>query len=221
MLSTTHAMAVCALVTCAGVGGALSGNVLVEPSQALTQQPIAAAAFPLINSDAKTDRLDIAAKDVDPPTATFAIASVGPVSSIELPAKAAPRPPFENVSRPTTIEAAPKPKPTAVVKPAAPKTVLSDVQIAGFRQRLKLSPSQESYWPSVEQALHGVIKQLDEAKRRNPSVANSEAIDSGSPSVQRLKMAAFPLLMGMREDQKQEVRALARTIGLHQVAAQI
>jgi len=34
-------------------------------------------------------------------------------------------------------------------------------------------------------------------------------------------MAAFPLLMSMRDEQKQEVRTLARTIGLHQVAAQI
>lgn len=224
MLSTTNAMAVCALIACAGVGGAMSGNVVVEPSLALTQQPSQTTAFPAINSDAKSDRLDVTANNADQPSATFTVASVGPTSSIDFPAKAASPPPVENVTRPTTIEAAPatqhKPKPVAV-KPAALKTVLSDTQIAGFRQRLKLSSSQEGYWSSVEQALRGVIRELDDAKRRNPSIANSDAIDASSTSVQRLKMAAFPLLMSMGEEQKQEVRTLARTIGLHQVAAQI
>ena len=47
------------------------------------------------------------------------------------------------------------------------------------------------------------------------------AIDVNSPEVQRLIWAAMPLLMRMREDQKNEVRKLARVIGLESVAKQI
>jgi hypothetical protein len=44
------------------------------------------------------------------------------------------------------------------------------------------------------------------------------AIDPNSPEVQQLKSAAFPLIMSLREDQKQEVRQLAHTMGLSKVA---
>jgi hypothetical protein len=46
-------------------------------------------------------------------------------------------------------------------------------------------------------------------------------IDVNSPEVQKLIYAAMPLLMRLREDQKGEVRKLARVIGLEQVASQI
>ena len=39
--------------------------------------------------------------------------------------------------------------------------------------------------------------------------------------VQQLKSAAMPLLFQLREDQKDEVRRLARIIGLEKVAAAI
>jgi ABC-type transporter Mla MlaB component len=46
-------------------------------------------------------------------------------------------------------------------------------------------------------------------------------IDPDSAEVQQLKSAAMPLLFQLREDQKNEVRSLARLIGLEKVAAQI
>jgi ABC-type transporter Mla MlaB component len=46
-------------------------------------------------------------------------------------------------------------------------------------------------------------------------------IDPDAEEVQQLKSAAMPLLFQLREDQKREVRALARIIGLEKVAAQI
>ena len=46
-------------------------------------------------------------------------------------------------------------------------------------------------------------------------------IDVNAPEVQKLIWAAMPLLMRLREDQKSEVRKLARVIGLDQVASQI
>ena len=46
-------------------------------------------------------------------------------------------------------------------------------------------------------------------------------IDPDAEEVQQLKSAAMPLLFQLREDQKREVRTLARLIGLEKVAAQI
>jgi len=47
------------------------------------------------------------------------------------------------------------------------------------------------------------------------------SIDVNAPEVQKLVWAAMPLLMRLREDQKHEVRKLARVMGLESVAAQI
>ena len=53
------------------------------------------------------------------------------------------------------------------------------------------------------------------------AVAGKVNIDTNAPEVQKLIWAAMPLLMRLREDQKSEVRKLARVIGLEQVASQI
>ena len=51
--------------------------------------------------------------------------------------------------------------------------------------------------------------------------ADRMPIDPEAEEVQQLKSAAMPLLFQLREDQKSEVRALARIIGLEKVAAMI
>ena len=43
---------------------------------------------------------------------------------------------------------------------------------------------------------------------------------TATASVQRLKSAAFPLLMSLSEDQKQEVRTMVRLMGLENLASQ-
>lgn len=113
-------------------------------------------------------------------------------------------------------------KPKAVAKPQPQKTysLLSDVQIAGIRDRLKLSSSQEYYWPSVETALRNVVRKISANKLSNPNGPNVQ-IDPNCDEVQQLKSAAMPLLFQLREDQKEEVRKLARVIGLEKVAQQI
>ena len=118
------------------------------------------------------------------------------------------------------VEAAPKPK--AVNKPQPQKNyaLLSDAQIAGIKERLKLSSSQESYWPAVETALRGVARKIHATRQGNPA-ASAAQIDPDSEEVQQLKSAAMPLLFQLREDQKREVRSLARLIGLEKVAAMI
>ena len=98
--------------------------------------------------------------------------------------------------------------------------LLSDVQIAGIKDRLKLSSSQESYWPPVETALRAVARKIHAGRQANPTAAGVP-IDPESEEVQQLKSAAMPLLFQLREDQKSEVRSLARIIGLEKVASMI
>jgi len=113
-------------------------------------------------------------------------------------------------------------KPKVAARPAPQKSyaLLSDVQIAGIKERLKLSSSQESYWPGVETALRAIARKIHAAKLSNPS-ATAAQLDPDCEEVQQLKSAAMPLLFQLREDQKDEVRKLARIIGLERVASAI
>jgi hypothetical protein len=120
------------------------------------------------------------------------------------------------------VEAPQKPKMVAKPQPQPQKaySLLSDGQIAGIRDRLKLSSSQEYYWPSVETALRNVVRKIQANKLSNPHV-QGVPIDPNCDEVQQLKSAAMPLLFQLRDDQKEEVRKLARIIGLEKVAQQI
>jgi hypothetical protein len=117
-------------------------------------------------------------------------------------------------------EAPAKPKVAARPQPQKSYSLLSEVQIAGIRDRLKLSSSQEYYWPSVETALRNVVRKISANKLSNPN-APGVPIDPNCDEVQQLKSAAMPLLFQLRDDQKEEVRKLARIIGLEKVAQQI
>jgi hypothetical protein len=118
---------------------------------------------------------------------------------------------------------APQPaKPKVASKPAPQKSyaLLSDAQIAGIKDRLRLSSSQEYYWPSVETALRNVARKMNAERLSNPH-AGAAQLDPDCEEVQQLKSAAMPLLFQLRDDQKDEVRKLARIIGLEKVAAAI
>ncbi|MBR0957823.1 hypothetical protein [Bradyrhizobium japonicum] len=120
-----------------------------------------------------------------------------------------------------TVDVPAKPKVVAKPQPQKSYSLLSDVQIAGIRDRLKLSSSQEYYWPSVETALRNVARKIQANKLSNPNAPPSAQIDPNCDEVQQLKSAAMPLLFQLRDDQKEEVRKLARLIGLEKVAQQI
>jgi hypothetical protein len=120
-------------------------------------------------------------------------------------------PPAERASAPAPqAKVAPKP-----AKPAAPtNTILNDSQIASIKTRLRLTPSQEYYWPGVEQALRGIAYRMN----KGGSHGKAAAIDPNSPEVQQLKSAAIPLLMSFNDEQKNEVRQLAYVMGLEKLA---
>jgi hypothetical protein len=163
-------------------------------------------------------------------------------ASLELPTEAlgyaapgADEPPAPAVSpaRPENASAgsAPAKRPVQAPHPAAPASasnaVLNNAQIASIKERLKLSSYQNQLWPPVESALRDISYQghADAGGRKLASGGlvsggHGATIDPNSAPVQRLKSAAFPLLMSLSEDQKQEVRTMVRLMGLENLASQ-
>ncbi len=221
----TKTMTIVALI-CFLVAGAAATAILGRDSVPAASPQLAAASAavqaPVSNKANKKDRLAVvsyALAAYEPPQTTAALseplrqayASTAP-ADIGLPKEVAPA-----AAAPAVL-----PKPKAVAKPQPQKNyaLLSDVQIAGIKDRLKLSASQESYWPPVETALRAVARKIHAGRQANPN-AQGLPIDPESEEVQQLKSAAMPLLFQLREDQKSEVRSLARIIGLEKVAAMI
>jgi hypothetical protein len=168
------------------------------------------------NTDAKGDRLvvatlavryDTATAEPQPAPAAFALASAS-ATAVELPKnRVEPRKPA------VALE-----KPKRAVEQQ--KLLLDDAQISALRTRLKLSPSQDEFWPAVEVTLRNVVRQ-HARKNRKTDPRSPPQIDVNSPEVQQLISAAVPLIMRLSDEQKHEVRQLARIIGLETVASRI
>ena len=220
----TKAITIIAL-TCLLVVGAATASILGRDSVPAAGPAMAIASpadqGPVSNKEGKRDRLAVVTAALaafePPPTGVLpgeplrqAFASTTP-ADIEAPKVVDPA---------AMLSASAKPK--LAVKPPPQKTyaLLSDAQIAGIKERLKLSSAQESYWPAVENALRAVARKIHATQQADPH-ATGAPIDPEAEEVQQLKSAAMPLLVQLREDQKREVRMLARLIGLEKVAAQI
>ena len=89
------------------------------------------------------------------------------------------------------------PHPAASPGPASPSNaVLNNAQLVSIRERLKLTSYQSQLWPPVESALRDITWQgHSKAASNAASGGHGGSIDPNSPSVQRLKSAAFPLIM--------------------------
>jgi hypothetical protein len=218
----TRAITIIAL-TCFLVVGAAATSILVGDSVPAARFEMASPVVktPATNKESKKDRLATAALAIaafDPPQQTASLseplrqayASAAP-TDIEAP----------KIAAPAAMPPAP-PKPKAANKPPPQKSyaLLSDMQIASIKQRLKLSSDQEYYWPAVEKALRAVARKIHATRKADPNTTGAP-IDPEAAEVQQLKSAAMPLLFQLREDQKEEVRTLARMIGLEKVAQQI
>jgi hypothetical protein len=221
----TRAITIVAL-TCFLVVGAAATSILVRDSVPAAGVEMASPVdkTPVSNKQSKKDRLAVAALALaafEPPQQTaslseplrqaYAAAAPGDIEvpKITAPAAMAPAP-----------EAPPKPKVANKPPPQKSYALLSDMQIASIKQRLRLSSDQEYYWPAVERALRAVARKIHATRKADPN-ATGAPIDPEAAEVQQLKSAAMPLLFQLREDQKEEVRTLARMIGLEKVAAQI
>src|SRR5262249_38035128 len=108
-------------------------------------------------------------------------------------------------------------------KPVARKKdsgeLFNDAQLASIKTRLKLSEYQEQYWPPVENALRAIGRSVARGTPPKTTALGyaSESrlaaqIDPDSDEVQQLKSAAFPLIMSMNDDQKQQVRNIAHVM---------
>ena len=214
----------CFLVIGAAAAAVLGRDSMPAAGAAMVAPPAAMPAFSS-NRESKGDRLVVAVVATEPAVAPQPAEPPAPVVVPSEPlrqayASAAPAE-IEALKVPDPAPVAP-PKPKVVAKPPVQKSyaLLSDAQIAGIKERLKLSPSQEYYWPAVENALRAVARKIHTAKQTDPN-GPAVPIDPESAEVQQLKSAAMPLLFQLREDQKHEVRTLARLIGLERVAAAI
>jgi hypothetical protein len=210
-------------LTCLLVAGVAATSILSRDSvpMARSEIPSPVASSPVSNREGKKDRLTVVASALasfEPPQTDATLNeplrqayAASTSADIEAP----------KVAAPAAMPLMPQ-KPKLASKPAPQKSyaLLSDVQIAGIKERLKLSSDQESYWPAVESALRAIARKIHATRQADPG-ATGAPIDPDAAEVQQLKSAAMPLLFQLREDQKREVRALARIIGLEKVAAQI
>jgi hypothetical protein len=218
----------CFLVVGAAVTSILARGGLPDASAEATASIVGGPVVP--NRESKQDKLTVTkvalAPDAPKPVAELqeplrqAYASVS-TAEVEAAKAVAALPEVAPAAAPAPVAASAKPKLVSKPQPQKPYALLSDAQIAGIKERLKLSSSQESYWPAVEDALRAVAHKLNAARQANPNVTAATAIDPDSEEVQQLKSAAMPLLFQLRDDQKDEVRKLARIIGLDKVAAAI
>ena len=235
----TRAMTIAALA-CFLVVGAAATSILGRDSVPVIRYVLAsapAADGPVSNKEGKQDRLAVAALTTaafepqqvvtDPALseslrrayASTAPADIG-IPKITAPAAVAPSAPWPSAGSSSGALAPAKPKTANKPQPQKNYALLSDIQIAGIKERLRLSSAQESYWPPVENALRAVARKIHATRQANPS-ATGMPIDPEAEEVQQLKSAAMPLLFQLREDQKSEVRSLARIIGLEKVASMI
>src|SRR4051812_1423982 len=209
----TRAMTIVAL-TCFLVVGAAATSILGRDSVPLARFELASASTstieaPVANRASKKDKLAVVTqalaafdpKATEPVQADPALseslrrayASTSPADT-GMPQAIAP----SAAPAPTTTAALPQ-KPKAVVPPKPQPqpqknyALLSDIQIAGIKERLELSASQESYWPPVESALRAVARKIHAGRQANPN-AGGVPIDPEAEEVQQLKSAAMPLL---------------------------
>src|SRR3954451_14566139 len=186
-------------LACFLVVGAAAASILGRDSVPVVRSEIPPAVVkgPLANREGKKDKLPWAMAALPPAEQQLpaqlrqAFASDSPFS---------PQPP--KITAPSSIPLPPD-KPKAAAKPPVQKSyaLLSDIQIAGTKERLKLSPAQEQHWPGVENALRAIARKIH-ATRQSNAHATAAPIDPEWAEVQELKSVAMPLLFQLRDDQK-------------------
>ncbi|WP_024515713.1 hypothetical protein [Bradyrhizobium sp. Tv2a-2] len=220
--SITILMLACLLVAGSAIASILTRESIPAAGVAASLPDLKSSV--VSNREAKQDRLAVAALPETPAEPAQQAASVAGealrqayASTTDVDVEAAKAVTPEPAA---ALPSPPKPKVASHPQPQKSYAFLSDVQIAGIKERLHLTSDQEYYWPGIEQALRGIARKIQAARLSNPN-ANAGSIDPDSAEVQQLKSAAMPLLFQLRDDQKEEVRKLARVIGLEKVASAI
>lgn len=204
----------CVCVVAGAAAAGIYARDMISMIGAGDSQPVAPIYdAPVSNSVSKEDKLPVAAALMASLESRQGLRqAVGPEYGADQDLQA---------NAPVAIPAMPAARPKSASKSVQKNySLLSDAQIDALKGRLKLTTSQEVHWPAVENALRNVARKIHDNRQAKPA-SNAPPINPDSVEVQQLKAAAMPLLFQLREDQKREVRALARVIGLDQVASQI
>lgn len=199
----TVQLAVVMLTVCAaaaGVVAAHTGGYLTSTFDLLLGEADRNKPLPVPNVDGKRDRLapELRLRPAERPAGELVTHSLETAQSYLA---------FPAAIRPAVVRAAPKPL------PKASSALLNDATLASMKSRLRLSKKQESYWPPVENALRVVVSRLYEAHKRNPT-PGIPPINLEGDEIQQLKTAVGPFIKQLNETQKNEVRSLARIVGL-------
>jgi hypothetical protein len=198
-IRTTYLLLTCCAGGLAAFGGWWVSDQLFfqSASASLTKDEAEVTAqWPVSNRDIKTDRAIVAAVPDDP----------GPISQTLATANAYLLAPPPRIATPTPE------------KPS--RLLLSDMQIAGIKQRLKLTAGQEKYWSPMEAALREVMVQIYDYQKRAKK-SGGEAFDMENTSVARLKETSRALFAQLRPDQKNQVMMLARIAGLSSFVSEV
>jgi len=218
---TKAGLASAALVGALGAATLVVGGSMNSAEEAeLSSAEIVALRFPEDLEDAALSAAPDAAADRDVEQQALSILAFNPDplgvpgpqtwASRQIPERASAR-----ADRTGSIAAGPAGRPAPAPRAKhQPSTLFNNAQIASIKERLNLSRDQERYWPSVESAL----RYIGWRHSRERPGAQPPTLDPDD--VERLKSAAMPLIMSLREDQKREVRMLAHVMGLEKIAAQ-
>jgi hypothetical protein len=99
----------------------------------------------------------------------------------------------------------------------------ASINIARIKSVLKLTAAQEPYWAPVEAALRDLARQQARAESSDGLVHRIShrvvSVVLSSTAVQRLAVAARPLLAKLDEDQMRAAHSLAAEMGLGPVVA--
>ena len=99
-----------------------------------------------------------------------------------------------------------------------------EAKIAQAKASLRLTPEQEKHWPRVEIALRDVAARKNNVEEASAGgfvqkmSARAGEMVLNAASVKRLVAAAQPLIKSLRDDQKRQALAMARSMGLSSVA---
>ncbi len=191
-------------------------NAAVEPSAVVEPKPAVElrGADPAKPTDIKT--IIVRTVPIAPERAQPALPYAGEIARASKPLPAII---YSGKSNDVTASIAPsRPAPAKEAgrnPPKAEEGPFSPAQIERVKTALRLTPDQEAHWPAVEAELRAIAKQLpkkvDSRKQTKIAIAPKSA--------DRLRWAATPLILSLREDQKQTARFIARSMGLDEVAA--
>lgn len=98
----------------------------------------------------------------------------------------------------------------------------ASINVGRIKSALRLTPEQEPYWPPVEAALRDVARRQASTEsaglvRRISNKVVSVVLDSAA--IQRLAVAARPLIARLDPNQMQAAHGLAQEMGLGPVVA--